>query len=87
MLAAHAHSGVAAKMSGVPGCLRGAGNRDFAFRGSGVNASDGTHRRVRGHAGLGVGQPDAIGGEVCDERRRFTEEQLAVSNWQLALVF
>jgi len=63
-------------MSGVPGCLRGAGNGDFSFRGSGVNSPDTAYRGLRGHAGLDVGQY----GTICDApggrkpfRRRFTQ--------------
>ena len=64
MLAAHAYSGVTAKMPGLLCCIRCAGDRDFSFCGSGVNSPDAAHRRLRGHAGLGVRQRVAIGDDA-----------------------
>ena len=76
MFAAHAHSGVAAKVPGVLRRIRGAGHRDFAFRGSSGNFPDAADRRLRGHADLGVGQHvascDAPGGRK-PFRRGFTQ--------------
>jgi len=56
MFAAHAYSGAPAKVPGVLCRIRGAGNRDFSFCGSGLSSPDAAYRRLRGHAGLGVRQ-------------------------------
>src|SRR5690242_20986752 len=63
MFAAHAYSGAPAKVPGVLRRIRGAGNRDFSFCGSGLSSPDAAYRRLRGHAGLGVRQRVAAGAE------------------------
>jgi len=96
MLAAHAYSGVAAKMSGVLRCICGIGDRDFSFCGSSVSSPDAAYRRLRGHADLGVreripavaGAPgfalreaSALGADVKEEA--FSKERVAadLSRW------